>query len=137
MLAFSLLDARQSECELRFIAEAGVARDLKPRPGGSAIEHHAERALVGDSQRGDRRLAADVEGAASDRNRKPLRIGKRAGEDRGAADRQRVGASAEIGEPGELRRSGPRPRLAAGAKAGVAGVSRIAPPRELVLPRPD
>src|SRR3546814_8213981 len=29
MLAFSLLDARQSECELRFIAEAGVARDLK------------------------------------------------------------------------------------------------------------
>src|SRR3546814_4335588 len=71
MLTFSLLDARQSECELRFIAEAGVARDLKPRPGGSAIEHHAERALVGDSQRGDRRLAADVEGAASARNRKP------------------------------------------------------------------
>src|SRR3546814_3654668 len=34
--------------------------------------------------------------AARDRNRKPLRLGKRAGEDRGAADRQREVGRAHV-----------------------------------------
>src|SRR3546814_18628086 len=88
MLALGLFDARQFELELRILAETGAPRDGERGARVAAVERHRKDALVGHVERGDGRRAADVEGAAADPDRKPRRIGERAGEASG--DRKSV-----------------------------------------------